>query len=184
MNVLETVKSRRTIHQYRPGSLPEGLVERALEAALRAPNHKLTNPWRFCLVGERVRSMLEEIAVDVKRRSNPDLTDVAAAAVRRKIAAPSALLVVGQLRDADPFRDRENYASIACAIQNLSLVLWSEGVGSKWSTGAVTRDSATYRALELDSGEVEIVGFVWMGYPVFVPETGRLPLGTVLRMTE
>jgi hypothetical protein len=44
------------------------------------------------------------------------------------------------------------------------LSFWSEGLGSKWSTGAVTTDERTYRALGVDPASESIVGFLWAGH--------------------
>ncbi|HJO02520.1 MAG TPA: hypothetical protein QGG47_00945 [Acidobacteriota bacterium] len=42
--VQRALNERATVHEYRPGAVPEGSVERALEAALAAPNHRMTEP--------------------------------------------------------------------------------------------------------------------------------------------
>ena len=51
----ELLCARRTIHQYRECPLPEGALERAIEAAVTAPNHRLTEPWRFVRTGLATR---------------------------------------------------------------------------------------------------------------------------------
>jgi len=58
---------------------------------------------------------------------------------------------------------REDYAAVACAVQNLMLALHAEGVGSKWTTGAVTRDLRTYDLTEVDFDIERIEGFIWIG---------------------
>ena len=101
--------------------------------------------------------------------------------VRQKLAAPPELIVMVQALDEDEMRRKEDYASIACAIQNMSLVLWAEGVGSKWSTGKVTRHKKTYELCEVDRDHEEIVGFVWVGYPLHTVSSPRRPLEEVYR---
>jgi nitroreductase len=103
--------------------------------------------------------------------------------IRKKLATPPVLLVVSQLITEDDFRRKEDYAAVACAIQNISLSLWSEGVGSKWSSGGVTRHEETYQIADVDPVKEEIVGFVWAGYADIVPDPPRLPLEQVLRET-
>lgn len=171
---------RRTVHFYDSRPLPDGLLERALEAAIRAPNHKLTNPWRFTVVGDESRSQITEIAVDLKS-SKPGFSPALEAKIRRKVGSSPELVVVSQVLDADPFRRREDYAACACAIQNLTLVLWAEGVGSKWSSGGVTSDPRTYELLGIEPESEEIIGFVWAGYPETVPDPPRRPLDEVVR---
>ena len=178
----ETILQRRTVHDYTRQPLPEGALERALECALRAPNHKLTNPWRFTRLGPKARQALTLLALDLKcpDRANPKRVET----IRAKFTNPPELVVVSQLRNPqDPLRQKEDYAAVACAIQNISLSLWSEGVGSKWSSGGVTRHERT-RALAQIPEEEEVVGFVWMGYPEKVPNPPRAPLSAVLKQVE
>jgi nitroreductase len=97
---------------------------------------------------------------------------------------PAELLVVCQTRHADPAVAREDYAAVACALQNAMLVLWAEGIGSKWSTGGVTTDERSYRLLGIDPMQQEIVGFFWAGYAAradVVKPRRRRSLDEVLR---
>lgn len=183
METREALLERRTIHFYEPTPLPEGALERALEAAIRAPNHKLTNPWRFTIPGPRARAQITELGVEIKC-GGKDLPAERVEKVRAKLATPPGLVVVSQvLGDEDDLRRKEDYAAVACAIQNASLSLWSEGLGSKWSTGRVTRHAQTYEILELDPAREVIVGFLFAGYPAITPDPPRLPLEQVVRRT-
>lgn len=179
LSVPELIQSRRTAHIYRPDPVAEQVLREALECAVRAPNHKLTNPWRFTRVGPRTRQEIVELAVQLKRRKN-DLSDRQEARVRQKVGSSPELIVVRQVLDDDPFRRREDYAACACAIQNFALALWSHGVSSKWSTGGVTRAEETYRLLGVDPEVEEIVGFVWVGYAERQPETARRDVDDVV----
>ncbi|RAL22949.1 nitroreductase [Lujinxingia litoralis] len=184
MDTRTALLTRRTIHDFTTAPLPEGAVERALEAAIRAPNHKLTNPWRFTRVGAATRPLIVEIGLEEKRKKRGELSDAAQATLRKKFGNPPELIVVSQVLDADPHRRREDYAAIACAIQNLHLSLWSEGIGSKWASGAMTHAPDTYKAVGIDPQVEEIVGFVWVGYAEVIPDTPRRPLAEVVRTTE
>lgn len=163
MNLQELLADRRTIHDYRPEPLPEGAVERAVAAAITAPNHRMTEPWRFVRVGPTTRATLADISADLK--GGPEkLGEAGLRKLRAKILDPAELLVVCQVRQANEDIAREDYAAVACAVQNAMLSFWSEGLGSKWSTGAVTTDERTYTALAIDPGAEEIVGFLWAGH--------------------
>jgi nitroreductase len=81
---------------------------------------------------------------------------------------------------ADPIRAREDLIACACAIQNLSLYLWSEGIGTKWNTGAVTRDPAFYDIIWADPEQETVIGLLWYGYPHEIPETARKPVEEIL----
>lgn len=163
MNLQELIADRKTVHDYRPGPLPEGALERAITAALAAPNHRMTEPWRFVRVGPAARQVVADISIALKGGAEK-LGDAGLQKLRAKTLDPSELLVVCQVRNADENVAREDYAAVACAVQNAMLSFWSEGLGSKWSTGGVTTDDRTYRALGIDRDQELIVGFLWVGH--------------------
>lgn len=176
--------TRRTIHKYEPEPIDEQALLQALEAALRAPNHKLTNPWRFTRVGPEGRAAMVSLGLAAKARKKGGLSERQREKYRAKFANPAELIVVSQVLDDDPFRRREDYAAIACAIENMMVSLWADGIGSKWSTGAITRSDEAYEALDIDRESEEIVGFVWAGVPAEIPDPPRLALDKVVRHTD
>lgn len=185
MNLHDALKSRRTIHHYRPDPVPEGVIRRALEAAILAPNHRLTQPWRFVLLGRQSREPLARRSIELRNPSAPPATPEVVARIRSKIVGPPHCLVVACTRTDDDFQMGEDRQAVACAIQNLFLSLHADGVGSKWSTGAITRDPAAYAAAGLDPDEVVIMGFIWIGYADVVPPTPvRRPLDEVFSERE
>jgi nitroreductase len=146
------------------------VVNRALTVALAAPNHRMTEPWRFTVVGREAREPLVAISIELKGKKSGGKVDPSTAnSVRDKMVNPAWLIVVSQVRNANPSVAREDYAAVACAIQNLMLSLHADGIGSKWSTGAVVSDPRSYQHLGIDSEREEIVGFVWVGLPAKPP---------------
>jgi nitroreductase len=157
---------RTTVHDYAPTAVDIAAVERALAVALTAPNHRMTEPWRFLVVGRETREPLVAISIELKGRKSGGKVDPSTAnSVRDKMMNPAWLIVASQVRNANSSIAREDYAAVACAIQNLMLSLRADGIGSKWSTGAVVTDPRTYQHLGVDSEREEIVGFVWVGMP-------------------
>lgn len=180
MNLRETLLERRTVHAYAPDPLPEGAVERALEAAVHAPNHRLTFPWRFVRVGRETREQLADLVVRLKTKPGETLPPEAIEKARAKVLNPAELIVVSIVKHDDPLIAREDYAAAACAIQNIHLSLWAEGVASKWSSGAPTRHEESYRLFGVDPEREEIVGFVWAGIAAKVPPKPERPAPTTL----
>ena len=166
MNVHEALLNRVTVHNYEQTDIDDEVVERAIEAAVAAPNHKMTEPWRFVRVGRGTRTKLLPIAIELKaRKSGREPNDALTAAVTKKIINPAELIVVCQVRTDDAFTSKEDYAAISCAIENMLLSFHADGIGSKWGTGGVTRDPRTYEILGVDPEDEAIVGFVWAGTP-------------------
>lgn len=155
------IASRCTIHNYDPTPVPESVIERGLQLWMAAPNHRMTEPWRFVLVGKETRPRLADIAVAIKNAKN-SLADRAEREVRAKIQDPPVLIVPCRVRHERPDVEREDYAAMACGAQNAMLWFWAHGLGCKWSTGAITTVPATYALLEVPA-EHEIVGFLWVG---------------------
>lgn len=181
MNTIEALTSRRTAHHYTKEPVPQDWVVEALEAAIRAPNHKLTNPWRFFQIGAQTRPEIVEIALEAKRAFR-EITSADEAAIRSKVGDSSVLILVGQALAKDELRRKEDYASVACAIQNFSLAMWDHGVATKWSTGPFVTHEKTYELLGIDPKEIELVGAVFAGYPKVIPQTPRTPLSEVFRV--
>ena len=171
------IRSRRTIHTFTEERPPDDLIRRALDLARWAPNHRLTEPWRFYLLGPETAAAVARLNADLvtARRGQ--------AAGERKLKRWRSMpgwLVVTCRRSDDVLREREDYAACCCAVQNLSLYLWSQGVGVKWGTGRVTRHPALFDLLDLDPGAEMIVGLLWYGYPAEIPRMQRKPLDEIL----
>lgn len=183
MDIYEALLTRRTIHNYVDEPVDESAIDRALAAAIRAPNHKLTNPWRFTRIGPQARKEVVELGVRLKTEKK-NLSSSQQEKIRVKLTNPAVLFAVSQVLDDDPMRRREDYAATACAIQNVCLSLWGEGIGSKWSTGAMTNHETTYQLLGIDAATEEIVGFLFAGVPAEIPDTPRLAVEDILRTTK
>ncbi len=180
MDVLDAIFSRTTTHKYAPEPVDEAIIDDALRAAHQAPCHKVTWPWRFTRVGPETRARIADIGLAIKAEGKT-LGAEQVGAIRGKLLNPAVLVVVSQVRCDDAFRAREDYAAVACAIQNFQLVVTARGLGAKWSTGGVTTHPDTYAALGIDPEAEEVVGFVWAGVPAQDCEVKRPPLDSVVR---
>lgn len=180
MDLYDALVTRRTIQTFRASDVAWETVERALAAAHQAPCHKLTWPWRFTVLGRETREALVPRAIELKAKGR-EPSEKLCGAIRAKILNPAHCIVVSQRRTDDAFRAREDYAAVSCAIQNLSLALHAEGVGSKWGSGAITRDPLAYEVCGIDPEAEEIVGFIWVGEAAAVPNVSRPPLADFVR---
>ena len=173
----EVLRGRRTIEQYLQTSVPEKLVREALEAATWAPNHYVSEPWRFILPGKetvgRIVDLCEEI---VSADKGAELGDHK----RKAWGEKPGWLIVTCPRNEDDLREKEDYAACCAAVQNFMLYMWKAGVGSKWTTGPITRDSRFFEIIGVDENEAFVVGMLWFGYPKVTPTQSRVPLNEVL----
>lgn len=178
-DVAALLRGRRTINRFAPECPPRALVEEAVELARWAPNHKLTQPWRFYLLGEESKAAVVELNAElVAEKRGAGSADTK----RRRWGAIPGWLVVTCTRCDDALQAREDYAACCCAIQNLMLYLWSRGVGSKWTTGPVIREPRFYDLLAIDPTAEEVVSLLWYGYPNEQARTLRKPVSDILTL--
>ncbi len=175
--VRDVICGRRTIGAFRPELPPREVVLAALDAARWAPNHKKTEPWHVMLLGpETARAVIDLNSQIIAATKGP----AEAEAKRKKWSeVPGWLAVTCDLAD-EPFRREEDYAACCCFIQNLLLALWSAGIGTKWSTGDVTRHPEFFRLLNLDPARQRVVGLFWYGFPAITPGQTRRPVESFL----
>ncbi len=172
----ERIRGRRTVAQFLKQPVARKLILEAIEVARWAPNHHVTEPWHFYLLGkESVARAVELTRTIVAEDRNEKLADFKAAAAAER----PGWLVVTCRRSDDELREREDYASCCCAIQNLMLYLSEAGVASKWSTGAITRDARFFELLGVDPAQAFIVGLVFYGYPRITPGQKRRDVGDI-----
>lgn len=184
MDVIEAIAQRRTVHMYRDSEIDPVILEQALEAALLAPNHKFTFPWKFVVVGDETRKKLVGLAKQMKMKEGmtPEQEATLEQKLQHKMLHPAALVAFCSRRSDDAFRQREDYATVSCSIQNFTLALAGHGYGTKWSTGGITTAPQTYEWLEVDPAAYDIIGFVWVGHAAApLPEQRRPALQEVLQ---
>ena len=173
----EVLRGRRTIDQYLHTPVPDELVREALEAATWAPNHYVSEPWRFILPGKetvgRIVDLCEEM---VSANKGPELGEHK----RKAWGEKPGWLIVTCSRNEDDLREKEDYAACCAAVQNFMLYMWKAGVGSKWTTGPITRDSRFFEIIGVDENEASVVGMLWFGYPKVTPTQSRVPVNDVL----
>lgn len=173
----EVIRGRRTINKFQEQIPPTELIVNAIDAACWAPNHKLTEPWRYYFLGSESIQQVVELNCDLVAASKGE--EVAAKKREKWSSIPGWLVITSQV-SGNALRDKENYAAVCCALQNLALLLWDRGVGIKWTTGDVTRDERIYEILKIDRATEEIVGMIWYGYPAEVPVMKRRPVEEVI----
>lgn len=164
------MRSRRSIDLFEPGPVGTEILLEGIELARWAPNHRLTEPWKFYVVGEATKQAIARAAADFEAARKDERAG--AARLKRLLDIPAYFVATSRC-GTDELTDREDYAATCCAIQNLMLYLWHKGVGVKWTTGAITREPRFYEVLGIDAATEGVVGFFWYGRAKVVPEKTR-----------
>src|SRR5690606_41608098 len=111
------LRSRRTVHLFRPERPPDGLVLQAFDVARFAPNHRLTEPWRFYLLGPETAARV--VALDAEIAAAQRGEAAAEARPTRWSAIPGWAVVTCRASE-DPLRAREDYAACARSEEHTS----------------------------------------------------------------
>ena len=171
VSVYQALYGRRAAWKLHDRPVPREAVERLLGTAVWAPNHRMTEPWRFYVLGPQARRSYGAAlgARKAKRVEDPE----AARAVLQKVedthAALPAMLAVSMILDDNPEIREEDYAATYMAIQNLCLVAHGLGLGTHLKTGAVMDDSRAREAVGVAEGE-RIIATIFVGEPASTPE--------------
>jgi nitroreductase len=172
----ERIRSRRTTRMFLKTPVSRDLIREAIELARWAPNHHLTEPWHFYLLGEqKIAEAIELTRVVVTEFKGATKGDFKA----KSAAQIPGWMVVTCKRSADELRQQEDYASCSCAIQNLMLYLSEAGVATKWATGPITRDPRFYELLGANPLTELVIGVIWYGYPKLLPTQTRKPVADI-----
>jgi nitroreductase len=188
MDAITAIQRRTSVRRFRPDPVPRETFERLLDCAVRAPNHKLTQPWRFAVLTGAARSRLAEIRARhrSKRYADPESAEARAGAekVRREALDTPAFIVVMCAVNADELTREEDYASAMMATQNLMIAAESLGLGSYLRTGGVMRLPELAELVGLDEG-FRVVGVVSLGFPAeTAAPTRRRPAAELTRWVE
>jgi nitroreductase len=168
MDLEKAIRTRRTHKAFGAQPVDAAVLDELFELARWAPNHHLTNPWRFRVLGARSREQLMQLAESRKPGS--------AVKLRR---APT-LIAVTASQSGDPAQDREDLLATAVAAYLVLLGAHARGLAGYWRTVALLDDPRGRRILGLQQTETPI-GLLHLGAPVQqqrVPE--RAPLAEVV----
>ena len=169
----EVIRGRRTIELFLQTEVPQSLVNEAIEAAIWAPNHHVTEPWHFYVLGDETKERCLDLGRDIVTMKSGEK---AGNFKRQSWSEKPGWLVVTCQRSDDELLQKEDYAACCAAVQNLTLYLWKAGVGSKWTTGDITRDSRFLDIVGIDESQAFVVGLIWYGYPKMTPTQTRKDL--------
>jgi nitroreductase len=175
MDAIEAIQRRTSVRRYRSDPVPRPVIEQLLDCAVRAPNHKLTEPWRFAVLTGQAKATLAEIRARhrLKRYQDPASAEAQAGMdkVRREtLEVPAVIVVMSRVHEDEVTRE-EDFAAVMMATANMMTAAQSLGLGTYLKTGGVMRDPSLIRLVGLPDG-YRIVGLLSVGYPAD-PESPR-----------
>ena len=169
MDAIDAIQRRTSVRRYRPDPVSRETIERLLDCAVRAPNHKLTEPWRFAVLTGAAKARLAEIRAGHRLRKAEDPASEEARARadkarRETLESPAVIVLMARTSDDDITRE-EDYAAVMMATANLMTAAQSLGLGTYLKTGGVMREPGLAQLVGLPE-QYRIVGILSLGYPV------------------
>jgi nitroreductase len=169
MDVVDAIRGRRTHKSFDPQPVPRETLEELFDLARFAPNHHLTQPWRFRVLGPEALARLKEAAGPAEA---PKLD-----------RAPTLVVASAHLTGAQQ-QDEEDVCATAAAIYAVLLGAHARGLASYWRTPAVLRTREGRAAVGIPDGE-RVLGLIHLGRPLTQPPLKeREPVEGVLSFLE
>jgi nitroreductase len=180
VSVYQALYGRRMAWKFKDEPVPREAIERMLDVAVWAPNHRLTEPWRFFVLEKEspVRRKVAELAYDfVLEYTN---LPGRALAARHKVLDPPMVIYVYCAPGPSEEATRENYAAVCCAIQNISLAGVAEGLAVAWETGGPVRHPDLKGVLGAEA-DWNMVAMLSIGAPAENLTSRRTPVSNFVR---
>lgn len=148
MDVEQAIRERRTHKAFGPDPVPRALLDELLELARWAPNHHLTNPWRFRVVGPQALARL-------KAAAGPQDAP--------KLDRAPTLVAATAVRSEDPVEAEEDLLATGCAAYIVLLGAHARGLVGYWRTPGVLRTPEGLAALGIGADE-HFVALIHLGH--------------------
>lgn len=180
VSVYEALYQRRSVWKFQDSAVPHEALERLLQTVAWAPNHRMTEPWRFVVMeqGSELRQRLSQLVYDEMLKEMGDTER--AEAYRAKVLDPPVIAYVYNVQGRDEFGTRENYASVMMGVQNMALAGVAEGLAVTLETGRVSRVPGLAALLGAQD-DWEMVGMLSIGYPDEESVASRTPMAGFVR---
>ena len=147
MELADAIKTRRTHKAYGPEPVERETLEELFELARWAPNHHVTNPWRFRVLGPDSLARLKEAA---------------GAEAAAKLDRAPTLVVASAAQSGDPVQDEEDLCAAAVASYIVLLAAHDRGLAGYWRTPEVLRRPEGRAAVDVGEDE-HVIGLLHLG---------------------
>lgn len=165
METYEAIMTRRSEPKTAEEVPGRELVAKLLDAAVRAPTHHLTQPWRFVvLAGDALKELGDAWAAGAEREGkDPE-------SVRSKpLRAPVVIAVIERPKAHLPkVQEIEEHHATGAAMQNMLLAAHGLGLAAMLRTGPAAHIPEVLEHLGVAEGEL-VAGYVYVGYPPAEP---------------
>ncbi|MFT8362115.1 MAG: nitroreductase [Sporolactobacillus sp.] len=170
MDLLEAIRTRRSVRKVLDELPDKQLIETVLDAAKYAPNHRNTEPWRFTVLTGGGRDRLGRVLGALNQEKLAASADsgereaAMQAGLEKARRAPVVIVVTVEPSPLPAVVESEETAAVSCAVENMLLTAHSLGLGAIWRTGAPAYAAAMKKQFGA-SDHSSVLGFIYIGYP-------------------
>jgi nitroreductase len=155
LDILETIKSRRSIRKFSSAPVPEDLVERVLDAGRWAPSGLNNQPWRFAVIRDGA------------------INDMFSRLTHYSLIIKGSQVLIAVFLDNSVSYDRtKDVQAIGACLQNMLLEAHSLGLGGVW-LGEILKSREQIRKILGLKKDLELMAVVALGHPAESPRTGK-----------
>lgn len=157
----EAIMTRRSVPKLSDRAPDRAQIERLLDAAVRAPNHHLTQPWRFAVLRGAARNELGRAWAGGVARRGKDPQSV----IEKPLRAPVIICVIERPKThVSRVVELEEHFATGAAMQNILLAAHDMGLAAMLRTGDCAHLPEVREHLGVGENEL-IAAFIYVGYP-------------------
>jgi nitroreductase len=175
------IRDRRSIYpeQFSKRKIHREQIELLLNNAIWAPSHGLTQPWRFVVLQDNALMQLSEVLGNAYLSETPKELQNDKKLIklinRPKLATAVIALIVDREKDTK-ISEADDFAAVACAVQNMHLTATAQGIGGFWSSTNMVKTQQFREFISLTEQQV-CIGLFYLGYPeIEWPKGQRKPI--------
>jgi nitroreductase len=179
--ITSVIQDRRTIfpEQFSSRKVHKEQIEKLLNNAIWAPNHGMTQPWRFkVFMDNGIKKLADFQAEHYKEITPPDMYDEEKyqKLKTRPLLASAIITICMKRQESEKIPEIEEIEAVACAVQNMYLTATAYGLAAYWGSGGVTYTEGMKKFLGLSEKD-KCLGFFYLGYPAIEwPKSHRKPI--------
>lgn len=180
-DLLELIKTRRTIGKVTDEPVPREHIIQILEAGHWAPSHHNTQPWKFFVMTGDGRNRLGKayarISIEDSGAEGIEADELREKGIKKAQRAPLVIAVACVPTEGEHIMRHEEVAAVSACVQNMLLAAHALGYGSIWRSGAPCYDERMKEAFGLGAND-EMVALLYIGRPQVERTSVRMRLET------
>lgn len=173
--VIEAIMSRRTIKKMDAERMPESAdIDTIIQAATWAPNHHMTEPWRFVVITGSARVRLGDALASALRTSSKEevVPERLVVEKNKPLSAPVIIALIARPSEKENTVLQEEIVAAGAALQNMLLAAQSLGLSTSVRTGAHSYTDELRGFFGMEERE-RFIGLVYLGYASGMAPPGR-----------